>query len=101
MIWVRRSRSPASSRTTTLLPFSGVLLIGALTLLSLFVLESQGVRELLLGIRVLHHVLEQRLELVVAVGLGEEVPQLLTGVDQLAQRLDLLHDVVRLGRGEA
>src|ERR1700682_1322844 len=96
-IWVSRSRSPASSRTTVLLLFSGFLLIGALFfLLPFFLGEAQRVRELFLGVGVFHHVLKQHFELVVAVRLREQVSQLLARVDQFAKGLDLLDHVVRL-----
>src|SRR5262245_46770267 len=99
-IWESRSRSSRSSRTTTFLPFSGLLLLmGFLFVLVLFrlrLVQAQRIRQLLLGVRILHHALEQLLEAIVAVGLGQQVPELLARVDELTERLDLLHHVVRL-----
>src|SRR5512143_3543604 len=95
-IFVRRL--PSCSWTTDSAFFSGFLLMG---LLLSFVLgplrrDAELLAELLLCVRVLEEVGQQRLQLVVAVGLGEDVAQLLPRLHELPERLHLLYDLVGL-----
>src|SRR5664279_1376547 len=93
-----RRPPPSSSRTTdsdsALL--SGFLLMGFFLLLSLVRHDAELLSELLLGVRVLEEVRQHGFQLVVTVGLRQDVAKLLARFDELSEGLDLLDHLIGL-----
>src|SRR3712207_4759886 len=101
MIFESRSGPCASSVTVVACApaFLSASLIAVLLLaaaVGLGVGDAEGGPQLLLRPAVLDHVLQELAEPVVAVHLRDEVGEAAAGLDELAERLDLLDDAVRL-----
>src|SRR5688572_13401969 len=90
MISSSSDASPAVSTTAAAAGLASGAPSGALVLSDICVSSLGGFLDLLLAVGVGGDVLEQDVEVVVAVELGEQVVQALARFEQLAQRLDLL-----------
>src|SRR5260370_3882934 len=95
-----RSLSPCCSTVTTDLSLLNYLLIWLLLRCACICcsgrLKSKSCAQLLLSPRVGNDVIEYLFQFVVSVHLGKKVGEFLSRLNQLAQRLNLLHDAIRM-----